>query len=90
MTDICAAGAANLNNAGTPLGALPVRFASYRNEDTGETTPLFLYSHEEIDAEIDRRICCNTSKSRPEHEATRAKFHALLDRDAVKNGVANV
>ncbi len=33
-----------------------VRYGTLLNVDTWETTPCFLYSHEEIDAEIDRRI----------------------------------
>lgn len=58
-----------------------VRYATYRNEDTGEATPLFLYSHSQIDAEIDQRIRgdANTGCTRRrEHEATRAKLHAAL------------
>ena len=58
-----------------------VHYATYRDEDTGETTPLFLYSHSEIDAEIDRRIRSDAtagSKHLGKHEVTRAKFHAAL------------
>lgn len=59
-----------------------VHFATYRDEDSGETTPLFLYSHGEIDAEIDRRIRCDAGagiERLSKHEATRAKFHAALE-----------
>ena len=55
-----------------------VRFARWLNEDTGELTPLYLHSREEIDAEIDWRI--NREPGRvAHHEATRTKFYAALD-----------
>ncbi|WP_316179665.1 MULTISPECIES: hypothetical protein [unclassified Bradyrhizobium] len=55
-----------------------VRFATYCDEDTGETTPLYLHSHEEIDAAIDRRIRCFPELA-TRHEATRAKWHKVLN-----------
>jgi hypothetical protein len=62
-----------------------VRCGTWINEDTGEITPLYLYTHEAIDGEIDQRVrlnkltgCCDLES----HRAARAKFHALLDVDA--------
>jgi hypothetical protein len=62
-----------------------VRYATCINEDTGEITPLYLHTHEQIDDEIDQRVrldkragCRNFER----HKATRTKFHALLDVDA--------
>lgn len=60
-----------------------VHFATYRDEDTGQTTPYFLYSHDEIDAEIDRRIRGEGERA-AQHEATRLKFHAALAADSAR------
>jgi hypothetical protein len=54
-----------------------VHFANFQNDDTGEITPLYLYSHEDIDTEIDRR---NRAAFARDHEGTRRKFHATLAR----------
>lgn len=55
-----------------------VRFAKFVNEDTGEETPLYLHSHEEIDAEIDWRILREPDRA-AHHEATRTRFHTALN-----------
>jgi hypothetical protein len=58
-----------------------VHFATYRDDDTGQVTPLFLRSHDEIDTEIEQRI--RTDRSRAAlHEVTRSKFHAALVADS--------
>lgn len=54
-----------------------VRFATYQNEDTGEMTPVYLYSHDEIDTEIDRRVRIDPTRS-AQYEVTRAKWHSQL------------
>jgi hypothetical protein len=54
-----------------------VHYATFTNEDTGEKILLYLYSREEIDAEIDQRICIDHTRT-AEHEAKRATFHAAL------------
>ncbi len=62
-----------------------VRIGRFHNEETDETTPVFLHSHEEIDAEIDRRIRADVCAGRARlitRETSRAKFHALLSADA--------
>jgi hypothetical protein len=59
-----------------------VRYATFINEDTSETTPLFLQTHEAIDDEIDQRVRQDKRAGRRDferHRATRAKFHGLLD-----------
>ncbi|MBN8976331.1 MAG: hypothetical protein J0I08_07625 [Rhizobiales bacterium] len=65
-----------------------VRFASFLNEDTGETKPLYLHTHAAIDEEIDDRIQRNLD-SNPERiaklETKRAKLHSELDEDAAKS-----
>ncbi|WGR95179.1 hypothetical protein MTX26_04375 [Bradyrhizobium sp. ISRA443] len=63
----------------TPASCHRVRFATYRNDETGETTPLYLHSHEAIDAEIDQRIRADVSRA-AQHEATRAKWHSEFGR----------
>ena len=50
MTDTYAAKAANQHNAGAR-----VRYGTYRNEDTGETTVLYLTSQGGIVAKKERR-----------------------------------
>ena len=67
----------------TATRAPGVRYASFANEDTGEVTPLYLRSHEAIDAELDQRVkldkalgCADRARG---HEATRVKFHTRLD-----------
>jgi hypothetical protein len=55
-----------------------VHHATFINEDTGEKTSLYLYSREEIDAEIDQRIREDYART-SEHEAKRVTFHAALD-----------
>jgi hypothetical protein len=57
-----------------------VHFATFIHEDSGETTPLYLYSHEAIDAEIDQRVCFDPTRA-TSHEATRTKFHAALSQN---------
>jgi hypothetical protein len=62
-----------------------VRYATLTNDDTGEITALYLYTHEAIDDEIDRRVRIDKLAGCPDferHRVTRAKFHALLDMDA--------
>lgn len=54
-----------------------VRFACYRDEDTGRATPLYLYSHDAIDVEIDRCVRIDPSRA-AQYEATRAKWHSQL------------
>lgn len=61
-----------------------VHYATYLDEDTGERTPQFLYSHEEIDAEIEQRIHSDPTRA-AQHEATRAKFHAALIADSMRH-----
>jgi hypothetical protein len=56
-----------------------VRYATFVNEDTGEITPLHLYTHEAIDDEIDQRVKFDKRAGLEHHEITRAKWHALLD-----------
>lgn len=58
-----------------------VHYATYLDEDTGQRTPQFLYSHEEIDTEIEQRIR-NGRAHVGRHELTRAKFHAALADDS--------
>ena len=61
-----------------------VRYATFVIKDTGEITPLYLYTHEAIDDEIDLRVRRDKLAGRCDFErrrATRAKFHALLDVD---------
>ncbi|QOZ47593.1 hypothetical protein XH89_31970 [Bradyrhizobium sp. CCBAU 53340] len=57
-----------------------VHYATFINEDTGEVIPLYLRSREEIDLEIDHRICRDRviGLDSTEHEVTRAKFHEAL------------
>lgn len=59
-----------------------VHYATFINEDTGEVIPLYLHSREAIDAEIDQRIRQDRALGLDctEHEATRARFHATIDR----------
>lgn len=60
-----------------------VHYATYLDEDTGRRTPQFLYSHEEIDAEIEQRIRTGPAHV-ARHEVTRAKFHAALVADSLR------
>lgn len=55
-----------------------VHYATLRNEDTGEITPLYLYSHAEVDAEIDQRIRLDRGQNAAHHNAKRAAFHQQL------------
>jgi hypothetical protein len=54
-----------------------VHFASFHDEDSGEQTCLYLYSHRAIDFEIDQRIRLDPER-RHRHEQTRLRFHAQL------------
>lgn len=55
-----------------------VRYARFLNEDSNEVFPLFLYAHDEIEAEIHHRLK-HDARGRQKHEATRAKFHLALN-----------
>jgi hypothetical protein len=59
-------------------GAPRVHHATLVNDDTGEEQSLYLYSREEIDAEIDQRIRLDPTRT-AEHEAKRVTFRAAYD-----------
>jgi hypothetical protein len=67
-----------MNSEDSSRSALRVHHATFMNEDTGKKTSLYLYSREEIDAEIDQRIRDDYART-SEHEAKRVTLLAALD-----------
>ena len=55
-----------------------VRVARWTNEDTGEITPVYAHSHDEIDQYIDQWIRIDPGRI-AELESVRTKHHAALD-----------